>query len=179
MQASYTWSKDLGDVNGSLSGANEANSGNPMYLTQQYGPAYFNHPQRLIMNYSLRFALRPAQWFRWVHARWMEHVRRYHHPGRHAADHHRLHRRYNLRREHVHRAEMCPGAIYGSISHVGREWIQTGESAVSNHSGAFCQCRYTADRKWDRVRKLRNRRSYLVPASLTSTSSLIKTTHHH
>lgn len=51
-QASYTWSKDLGDVNGSLSGANEANSGNPMYLNQQYGPLYFNHPQRLILNYA-------------------------------------------------------------------------------------------------------------------------------
>lgn len=52
LQASYTWSKDLGDVNGSAAGANEANSNNPMYLNQQYGPLYFNHPQRLIINYA-------------------------------------------------------------------------------------------------------------------------------
>ncbi|HUA18641.1 MAG TPA: carboxypeptidase-like regulatory domain-containing protein [Bryobacteraceae bacterium] len=62
-QASYTWNKDLGDVNGSLTGANEANSNNPMYLNQQYGPLYFNHPQRLIINYAYDLPLGQHQGF--------------------------------------------------------------------------------------------------------------------
>jgi hypothetical protein len=47
MQASYTYSKDLGDLTG-----NSGNSNNPEYLSQQYGPVAFSHPQRLIINYS-------------------------------------------------------------------------------------------------------------------------------
>ena len=47
MQAAYTWSKDLGDLTG-----NAANSGDPTNLAQQYGPVAFNRPQRLIINYA-------------------------------------------------------------------------------------------------------------------------------
>ena len=46
-QASYTFSKDLGDLTG-----NAANSGDPTNLSQQYGPVAFNRPQRLILNYA-------------------------------------------------------------------------------------------------------------------------------
>jgi hypothetical protein len=46
-QASYTWSKDLGDLTG-----NAANSGDPTNLHQQYGPVAFNRSQRLIVNYA-------------------------------------------------------------------------------------------------------------------------------
>ena len=52
MQGSYTWSKALSDVNGTLAGAVSANSNDPNNMAQQYGPAYFSHPQRFILNYS-------------------------------------------------------------------------------------------------------------------------------
>jgi hypothetical protein len=47
LQGSYTWSKDLTDLVGY-----GANYNNPSNLTQQYGPAYFNRPQRFVFNYS-------------------------------------------------------------------------------------------------------------------------------
>jgi hypothetical protein len=47
MQASYTWSKDLGDLT-----ANAGNSGDPTNLAQQYGPVGFSRPQRLVINYN-------------------------------------------------------------------------------------------------------------------------------
>jgi hypothetical protein len=46
-QGSYTWSKSLSDV--LVDSANSNNAGN---LAQQYGPTYFNRPQRFILNYS-------------------------------------------------------------------------------------------------------------------------------
>jgi len=46
-QASYTWSRDLTDLVGY--GANYNNASD---LSQQYGQAYFNRPQRLIFNYG-------------------------------------------------------------------------------------------------------------------------------
>jgi hypothetical protein len=52
MQASYTWSKDLGDMNSETANASSGNSGDPTNLSQQYGPVYFNHPQRFIINYA-------------------------------------------------------------------------------------------------------------------------------
>jgi hypothetical protein len=47
MQASYTFSKDLGDLTG-----NAGNSGDPTNLGQQYGPVGFSRPQRFIVNYA-------------------------------------------------------------------------------------------------------------------------------
>jgi hypothetical protein len=47
MQANYTWSKSLTDLT-----VDSANSNNASYLLQQYGPSYFNRPQRFIINYS-------------------------------------------------------------------------------------------------------------------------------
>jgi Carboxypeptidase regulatory-like domain len=47
LQGSYTWSKSLTD-----SLQNTANSGDPRNLEQQYGPSYFNRPQRFIFNYA-------------------------------------------------------------------------------------------------------------------------------
>jgi Carboxypeptidase regulatory-like domain/TonB dependent receptor-like, beta-barrel len=47
LQAAYTWSKSLSDV--TVDSANSNNAGN---LSQQYGPTYFNRPQRFILNYS-------------------------------------------------------------------------------------------------------------------------------
>jgi hypothetical protein len=47
LQGSYTWSKSLTDLT-----VDSANSNNSSYLMQQYGPSYFNRPQRFIINYS-------------------------------------------------------------------------------------------------------------------------------
>ena len=47
LQGSYTWSKSLTDVT-----VDSANSNNAGSLAQQYGPSYFNRPQRFIINYS-------------------------------------------------------------------------------------------------------------------------------
>jgi hypothetical protein len=47
LQGSYTFSKSLTDL--TVDGANSNNAGN---LNQQYGPSYFNRPQRFIINYS-------------------------------------------------------------------------------------------------------------------------------
>ena len=47
MQAAYTWSKSLTN-----STENSANYNNASDLSQQYGPSYFNRPQRFIVNYN-------------------------------------------------------------------------------------------------------------------------------
>jgi hypothetical protein len=47
LQGSYTWSKSLTDL--TVDSANSNNAGN---LMQQYGPSYFNRPQRFIINYA-------------------------------------------------------------------------------------------------------------------------------
>ena len=53
MQASYTYSKDLADIN-YIAGAAEygANFNDPHNLAQQYGQVPFNRPQRFVINYS-------------------------------------------------------------------------------------------------------------------------------
>jgi hypothetical protein len=52
LQASYTWSKDLTTLTSSNFNNISADSNNPANLGQQYGPAYFSHPNRFIINYS-------------------------------------------------------------------------------------------------------------------------------
>ena len=47
LQGNYTWSKSLTDLT-----VDSANSNNASNLNQQYGPSYFNRPQRFIINYS-------------------------------------------------------------------------------------------------------------------------------
>jgi hypothetical protein len=51
MQASYTWSKDLSNIP-AIVGLTGANSNLPTNLAQQYGPVAFSHPQRFVVNYS-------------------------------------------------------------------------------------------------------------------------------
>jgi len=46
-QASYTWSKSLTDLIGYGANGNDAS-----YLGQQYGPAYYNRPQRFVVSYN-------------------------------------------------------------------------------------------------------------------------------
>ncbi len=52
VQAAYTYSKDLTNINYSSGGAVGANINNASNLAAQYGPAYFNRPQRVVINYS-------------------------------------------------------------------------------------------------------------------------------
>ena len=62
LQASYTWSNSLTNVNGSEAGGGIAAPGNvlsggassndPLDFGQQYGLAAFNRPQRLVIAYS-------------------------------------------------------------------------------------------------------------------------------
>lgn len=62
LQASYTWSKSITNVNGNEAGGGIAAPGNvlsggassndPLNLGQQYGLAAFNRPQRLVVAYS-------------------------------------------------------------------------------------------------------------------------------
>jgi len=47
LQGNYTWSKSLTDLT-----VDSANSNNASNLNQQYGPSYFNRPQRFIISYS-------------------------------------------------------------------------------------------------------------------------------
>ena len=47
VQAAYTWSKSLTDLIGYGANGNDASD-----TRQQYGPAYYNRPQRFIVNYS-------------------------------------------------------------------------------------------------------------------------------
>jgi hypothetical protein len=52
LQASYTYSKDLTDINYYSGGSVGANINNASNLAAQYGPAYFSRPQRFVVNYS-------------------------------------------------------------------------------------------------------------------------------
>jgi hypothetical protein len=62
LQASYTWSKLITDINASQAGAGIATPGNvlsgsassndPLNRAQQYGLAAFNRPQRLVISYN-------------------------------------------------------------------------------------------------------------------------------
>jgi hypothetical protein len=52
LQASYTWSKDLTDINYDNTGVVAANVNDPHNLAQQYGPAYYSRPQRFVVNYN-------------------------------------------------------------------------------------------------------------------------------
>jgi hypothetical protein len=47
MQAAYTWSQSLSDLNGGVANGNDASD-----LSQQYGRTWFNRPNRFIVNYS-------------------------------------------------------------------------------------------------------------------------------
>jgi len=47
LQGYYTWSKSLTDLT-----VDSANSNNASNLNQQYGPSYFNRPNRFVINYS-------------------------------------------------------------------------------------------------------------------------------
>jgi len=47
MQAAYTWSQSLSDLNGGVANGNDASD-----LSQQYGRTWFNRPNRFIVNYT-------------------------------------------------------------------------------------------------------------------------------
>jgi hypothetical protein len=73
LQASYTWSKLITNINGSEAGggiaapgnvlSGGASSNNPLDLGQQYGLAAFNRPQRLVVAYSYDLPYHNTQGF--------------------------------------------------------------------------------------------------------------------
>jgi hypothetical protein len=72
MQASYTWSKLITDINASAAGAGIATPGNvlsgsassndPLNRRQQYGLAAFNRPQRFVVSYSYQIPYKGEGW---------------------------------------------------------------------------------------------------------------------
>ena len=55
LQAAYTWSKDLTEIQqcaGGCVGDGQTNSNDASNLKQQMGPAAFSHPQRFVLSYS-------------------------------------------------------------------------------------------------------------------------------
>jgi hypothetical protein len=76
IQASYTWSKLITNVNASVAGgvgvgiaapgnvlSGSAGSNDPLDFAQQYGLAAFNRPQRLVVAYSYQFPYKRTQGF--------------------------------------------------------------------------------------------------------------------
>jgi Carboxypeptidase regulatory-like domain/TonB-dependent Receptor Plug Domain len=71
MQASYTWSRDITNVNSSEGGSGinppgnvnygATNSNNPLDLSQQYGPAAFNRSQRFVVSYVYDLPIRKME----------------------------------------------------------------------------------------------------------------------
>jgi len=80
LQASYTWSKLVTDVNASAAGAGIATPGNvlsgssssndPLNRRQQYGLAAFNRPQRLVISYSYELPYKGEGWHEKVLGGW-------------------------------------------------------------------------------------------------------------
>jgi len=74
LQASYTWSKSITNINASEAGAGISGGGNvlsgsagsndPLDLGQQYGLAAFNRPQRLIVAYSYDIPYKHTEGFK-------------------------------------------------------------------------------------------------------------------
>ena len=72
LQASYTWSKLITDINASAAGAGIATPGNvlsgsassndPLNHAQQYGLAAFNRPQRFVLSYSYQIPYKSEGW---------------------------------------------------------------------------------------------------------------------
>ncbi len=72
LQASYTWSKLITDINASQAGAGIATPGNvlsgsassndPLNFAQQYGLAAFNRPQRFVLSYSYQIPFKSEGW---------------------------------------------------------------------------------------------------------------------
>jgi Carboxypeptidase regulatory-like domain/TonB-dependent Receptor Plug Domain len=72
LQASYTWSKLITDVNASVAGTGIATGGNvlsgsassndPLNHAQQYGLAAFNRPQRFVVSYSYDLPFHSEGW---------------------------------------------------------------------------------------------------------------------
>lgn len=72
LQASYTWSKLITDINASEAGAGIATPGNvlsgsassndPLNRRQQYGLAAFNRPQRFVVSYAYQIPYKAEGW---------------------------------------------------------------------------------------------------------------------
>jgi hypothetical protein len=80
IQASYTWSKLITDINASAAGAGIATGGNvlsgsasvndPLNTRQQYGLAAFNRPHRFVVNYAYEMPYKGEGWHNKVLGGW-------------------------------------------------------------------------------------------------------------
>jgi hypothetical protein len=142
-QASYTWSKDLGDTDATLASASSGNSGLPTSMSQQYGPVYFARPQRFIINYSyelplgkhdgaMGYLLNGWQWSGVTTLQGGSPLTITDSNGGTI---------YGTSTTAVSRAQMCPGATYGSVLSNGSVTSRLGGNSGGNgyfNASAFC-----------------------------------------
>jgi len=78
-QGAYTWSKLMTDLSGGVNSTGPqngniiygtSNSGYPLDNAQQYGPASFNRPQRLVLSYSYDIPFKWQGWTKKAFAGW-------------------------------------------------------------------------------------------------------------
>ena len=142
MQASYTYSKDMSNIQ-LISAGNGANSNLPTNLAQQYGPVGFNHPQRFIVNYSydLPFGNHNGGLGYLLNGWNLSGVTTVQDGTPMTVTDQNGGTVYNIGTFDQARAQMCPGSTYGSISTSGgvesRLGGKSGGPGYLNRS-AFC-----------------------------------------
>ena len=141
LQGAYTWSKDLTDQTAAASSP-PAFTNNPLQRANLYGPATFNRPQRFVFNYSwdLPFG-HPKGMLGKVAEGWTVSGVTIVQDGTPVSfTDARGGTIYGL--NGYGRAQMCPGATYGSIATSGglesRLGGASGGSGFFNNSGVFC-----------------------------------------
>jgi hypothetical protein len=143
MQASYTYSKDLSDIP-AIVGLTGANSNVPTNLAQQYGPVGFSHPQRFVVNYSYDLPFgNPSGVLGLLAKGWNVSGVTTVQDGTPLTitNQSGAGTVYDQGNYDNARAQMCPGATYGSVLTSGstssRLGLTPGSTAFLN-SGAFC-----------------------------------------
>ncbi len=142
MQASYTYSKDLSDIQ-QISAGNGANSNLPNALGQQYGPVGFSHPQRFIVNYSYDLPFgNPSGFLGYLVKGWnVSGVTTVQDGTPLTITDQNNGTVYNIGTFDQARAQMCPGSSYGSIGTSGGVESRLGGNSKGPgylNTSAFC-----------------------------------------
>lgn len=136
MQAAYTWSKDLSDIPLAFSSGSGANSNVTTNITQQYGPVSFYHPQRFIINYSYELPFNHSGGLGYITNGWSVTGLTTVQDGTPLTiSDQNAGTVYDLGTYDTPRAQMCPGATYGSIATSGSVTQRLGDYL---NAGAFC-----------------------------------------
>ncbi len=143
LQASYTWSKDLTNLSQANPNNISADSNVPEALKQQIGPAWFSRPQRFILNYSydLPFGSGPGLAGKLLGGWNVSGVTTVQDGTPLTIVDNSGGTVYGLGSFVLARAQMCPGATYGSVATSGG--IESRLGGVSGGPGyinaaAFC-----------------------------------------